>query len=267
MDCYGYVPGQEGRLDDVHAWVRELNRWFLSELQDWNTRPDWDESSPAAYAAGRRGAHLLMDYVVSNSLPSVVVGRHLDSKGMPAHLSPSICRSLNAGGITRLVLGHTPHGNAPTIIKSGTSKGRLTAEGGAVETIMCDTSYSDMSKPDNRGSAVSAVSLLADRTTRVHGVLQDGRRISYHLEPGVGPPAELVGLEEPVKPPPPAADGTTPDQQRYFVKAALASGELLMCHVSGFKASDTTRQRSSSPSPLHLPSSLPSISLLPPASP
>ena len=232
-DCYGYVPGAAGRMSDVHAWVKALNEWYAAELSDWRKRPEWEAATAEAYAAGRRGGHRLMDYVLPNSEPSVVVGRHLDGKGMPAHIPKPILRSLNAGGITRLVVGHTPHGNCPTVIKSGSA-----AQGGAfVETIMADTSYSDMSKPDNRGAAFSSVHLMGDGTTRVKGVLQDGRPISYELAPGVGPPAELVGLEEPAEPaehsphPVPAEA----QQPRYFVKAALASGELLMCHVSGFK--------------------------------
>jgi hypothetical protein len=192
-DCYGYVPGAAGRVEDAHDWVRQLNQWYSDELAEWAKQPEWEEETEEAYLAGKRGGHGLMDYVVPNSLPSVVLGLHLNAKGMPAHLPESIMRPLNKSGLMRMVIGHTPHGNCPTVIKSGSA-----AQGSAhFETIMADTSYSDMSKPDNRGVAVSAVAVRADSTTHVHGILQDGRPIDYRLQRGIGPSHEIVGLEEP----------------------------------------------------------------------
>lgn len=169
----------------VHAQVRE-----------WAAAPEWqlergETCYAAAYEVGRRGGHALMDYCVPNTLPSVVLGRHLTgcapvppstplsftaaaalpmpshpqpltplpcplihSAGMPAALPRSLERRLAACAISRLVIGHTPHGNCPTVIKS---------EGGAgearVDVIMGDTSYSDMRSLDNRGLAASEIRL------------------------------------------------------------------------------------------------------------
>ena len=82
-----------------------------------------------------------------------MLGRQLLKNGMPEPPPPSLVQSLAASGIHRLVVGHTPHGNCPTVIKS-----EAASEGGpSLEILMCDTSCSDMRTPDNRGAAVSEV--------------------------------------------------------------------------------------------------------------
>ena len=52
-----------------------------------------------------------------------MLGRHLDRKGMPTPLAPELEARLCGSGIKRLVLGHTPHGNCPTVIKSTNADG------------------------------------------------------------------------------------------------------------------------------------------------
>jgi len=96
---------------------------------------------------------------------------------------------------------------------------------------MADTSYSDMSSPDNRGAAVSAVSIMSDGSIHVEGCLQDAQRINYTLAPNAGCcPYEVIGRTEPEV----RSDGSKTEEQR-FVKARLDNGELLLCHVNGFK--------------------------------
>jgi hypothetical protein len=74
---------------------------------------------------------------------------------------------LNKGGIRRVVVGHTPHGTCPTIIKAG---GPGMQEPGLV-VVMADTSFSDMKAADNRGSAVSEVQLLDNGEVRAFDAL------------------------------------------------------------------------------------------------
>lgn len=81
--------------------------------------------------------------------PSVITARHLNDKSQPVPLPPTISRQLLEAGYTRLVVGHTPHGNCPTVVP------------GAVQTIMADTSYSNMKAADNRGDAVSVCAAAA----------------------------------------------------------------------------------------------------------
>mmetsp|Transcript_32548 Transcript_32548/g.96178 ORF Transcript_32548/g.96178 Transcript_32548/m.96178 type:complete len:311 (-) Transcript_32548:143-1075(-) len=48
---------------------------------------------------------------------------------------------------------------------------------------MADTSYSDMKSADNRGTAVSEVQLRPDGSARIHGWLNQSRRLDYELGP------------------------------------------------------------------------------------
>ena len=54
--------------------VRALNGCLRSELYDRAANPHWG-ASPNHYTLGLRGGHALMDYVVPNTLPSVVLAR------------------------------------------------------------------------------------------------------------------------------------------------------------------------------------------------
>ena len=70
---------------------------------------------------------------------------------------------------------------------------------------------------------------------RVHGRLQDGKRVDYTLGEGVGEEEELVG--QLLEPPPPPADAPAdaPAPTRKFVKAYLPdTDEYLLCNVNGF---------------------------------
>ena len=162
---------------------------------------------------------------------------------MPLRAPAALMRSLNRCGIRRLVVGHTPHGDCPTIIKSGGPSLRSPC----LEVIMADTSYSDMTAADNRGIAVAEVALRADATIDVHGVLRDGQALEYTLSPGVrpvpmphpcpcptrprpcsmptaqstrvyqvGPASELLGQIEPTSATAEDGDGV---REQYFVKA------------------------------------------------
>ena len=159
------------------------------------------------------------------------MARHLDGDGMPLDAPSSLVHELNDDGIKRLIVGHTPHGTCPTVIKSG---GEM-YNSPQLEVILADTSYSDTSAPDSRGGAVSEVVLYPDSTVRILGVLQDSSTYDYTLGQGVGKPDEIVGLLE--TPwwgvPKREADGKAMPR---FVKAKLSNGKYLMCRVTdGFK--------------------------------
>jgi hypothetical protein len=88
----------------------------------------------------------------------------------------SVATWLRAGGIRRVITGHKPAGDSPAICSSVYT---------GVEVITADTSFSDTSKPDNRGAAI--VSLLVQgesgevNHTEIAGILRDGREYSAHL--------------------------------------------------------------------------------------
>ena len=221
-DVVGLVPGRADRISDVSEWVRELNSWKQAQVEAWKARPTWDPAQgDQMYDAGARGGHALMDYAVSfkGSEPSVIQCRHLKNSGMPAPMPEELCTRLHMGGIYRMVVGHTPHGSCPTVIRNGTAER-------PVLVVMADTSYSDMSRPDNRGDAVSTVVILNDGSVTVDGALQDGTKIGYTLKPDASAcQHELIGQCEP--------DGT---EEQKFVKARLVpSGDYLLAHHAGFK--------------------------------
>ena len=241
LDCLGFVPGREGRLTDVRQWVGELNGWMREQLSEWRAQPHWEGPCPTAYVNGARGGHALMDYVVVGSEPSVVMGRHVANDNMPKPMAPRLVDALNAQGITRLVVGHTPHGNCPTVMKTASTTG-----GAGLEVVMADTSYSDMQAADNRGRAVSDVRLKAGGQMEVGGCLHDGAAIHYELARPIGPPSELIGLfEPPCEPPSGAGRGAaapcaergseTVAEERRFVKARYADSDYLLCSVNGFQ--------------------------------
>jgi len=169
-----------------------------------------------------------------------VLGRHLQKTGMPMGVPDEAMATLNKGGIRRVVVGHTPHGTCPTIIKTG---GPGMEEPGLV-VVMADTSYSDMKAPDNRGRAVSEVLLLDNGQMHVHGRLPDLRELRYSLPDGVGgvEHPEMVGWDLPqmstslasaISPDVPAMLG----DDAFFVKAFLDSDHdqaYMLQHVNGF---------------------------------
>lgn len=234
-DCLGFVPGQNQRIDDVQEWVQALNEWKEKQVDEWENQPKWSvRPEKPSYDAGKRGGNELMNYCVNGSPPSVVVGRHLEPEGMPRPLEPVLCSKLRACGVYRMVLGHTPHGNCPTMIRSGD-------ESCPFLVAMVDTSYSDMRAADNRGTAVSTLDVMKDGTIRVRGRLpqsvEGGERIEYEMSPDpLQMRYELVGTMQPANEP-----DNTPTANRRFVKARFAqSDRYLLCHVDGFKVEYST---------------------------
>jgi len=234
-DCLGFVPGQNQRIDDVQEWVKALNEWKEKQVDEWENQPKWSvRPEKPSYDAGKRGGNELMNYCVNGSPPSVVVGRHLEPEGMPRPLEPALCSKLRACGVYRMVLGHTPHGTCPTMIRSGD-------ESCPFLVAMVDTSYSDMRAADNRGTAVSTLDVMKDGTIRVRGRLpqsvEGGERIEYEMSPDpLQMRYELVGTMQPANEP-----DNTPTANRRFVKARFAqSDRYLLCHVDGFKVEYST---------------------------
>lgn len=123
-----------------------------------------------------------------------------------------------------VVVGHTPHGNAPTVVQSN-----------GVTIIMGDTSFSDM-KPerpafrgDTRGEAVSEI-YLASGACGVRGRTEKGQIIDYKVSP-CGSGDTYVGHMQ----------GGDPPENRYFVKARLPPAPgfpeecYVLCNIQGFR--------------------------------
>ncbi|KAL0591336.1 hypothetical protein ABG067_001367 [Albugo candida] len=169
-----FTPQGLKTFSSIHAWAQALNDWNRAQITDWVVCPFWSEDH------GTRGGNHLMTYALPDYHPiSVVMGRHLNASGMPVQLPYSVAKKLADNGIKRLIVGHTPHGNCPTVIPQ-------TDDTSFQHVIMADTSYSDMKAEDNRGAAASEI-VVVDVTTHhgtivnVHGVLENERCIRYTL--------------------------------------------------------------------------------------
>ncbi|KAH7460235.1 uncharacterized protein KRP23_14603 [Phytophthora ramorum] len=180
LSALGRVPDEPSkRFESVSEWVDKLNTWYRGQVQEWIERPTWSIDHAS------RGGNNLLKYVLPDYAGSVVMGRHLLSSGMPTPLPEEAASLLSESGIRRVIIGHTPHGNCPTVIKqpqqqldtcaADRSSDAVVFEG----VIMCDTSYSDARAPDNRGSAASELTVEPSGHVRVKGILEDGRQIKY----------------------------------------------------------------------------------------
>ncbi|CAI5742895.1 unnamed protein product [Peronospora destructor] len=116
VTSYMVVPWKEAHchFDSVLEWVDTLNAWYRSHVRDWFEHPTWSEDRSS------RGGNELLKYVLPDYSGSVVMGRHLVAMGMPIPLPDAIASQLSENGIRRVIIGHTPHGNCPTVIKQPT---------------------------------------------------------------------------------------------------------------------------------------------------
>jgi Calcineurin-like phosphoesterase len=149
----GVVPGA-ARAATVDGWLAALDEFYQGEL--------------AAFAAGRAPSQLI---AYQAPLPgthlnqtSVVYARPTDDLGNPHLPDVSVIEQLRASGIARLVLGHTPSGDCPSVVRDGD-----------FELVLADNSYS-------RVELGSQVAITDDAiTVRATTELDDGTRetLSY----------------------------------------------------------------------------------------
>jgi hypothetical protein len=125
-DSLGFVPSR-GRVEGVDAWGAELNRWYSEQLQAFTEQRFTPEGTPAwepviAYQAPTPGKRI--------NTASVVYGRMADEHNHPTLPSQELIEALTREGIHRLVVGHTPSGDCPSVVR-----------GEQFELILADNSY------------------------------------------------------------------------------------------------------------------------------
>lgn len=154
---------------------------------------------------------------------------------MPKPYPPELVHYLLSSGVNRVIVGHTPHGNCPTVIPHG--------EG--LTVIMADTSFSQMKSNlaylgDNRGDAVCDIAIGGSQgqTCLVRGTTGDsaarsGDRgtVNYSV-PGSENGDHRIGMVQP-------ASESVAENERFFVKAFLPALEgkdarYLLCKVDGY---------------------------------
>jgi len=211
----GVVPGENWE-GDLQKWVQNLNSWAASQIRDWKQRPLWATPPVASayqYWSQRGGSELIAYGTPGTHFPTVVYCRYLAEQSMPLQYPRTLVDYLKTQGVRYVMVGHTPHGNAPTVIRHD-----------SLTLIMADTSFSDVKanrfyQGDNRGSAVCAIEFNG-RAWSVRGQTDKDQCIDYTVgqeHRGCDP---LVGRF------------TKPDSEGkvFFVKAKLCgegSGYLL----------------------------------------
>ncbi|HEY1100885.1 MAG TPA: metallophosphoesterase [Myxococcota bacterium] len=131
-EALGHVPG-EARHDDVDGWIAALNGFYGAQIALYAAAPRTTQQEPAwlpiiLYQAPVKG--------LGRNPHSVVYGRFgSDAWNNPRLPSADALRWLKARGITRVVVGHTPVGDVPAVLR-----GDALGDDVAVEVVVADNS-------------------------------------------------------------------------------------------------------------------------------
>jgi hypothetical protein len=224
-DSLGAVPGEPtpARPEDVDvdAWVARLNAWYAGQLDAFEAGRPGDDGHPAwapliAYQAPLPGTRV--------NPASVVYGRLADEHNNLRLPGDDVQRALAAAGVRRVILGHTPSGDAPSILRDRgfelVCADNSHARHGVGSKVLVHDDWlaveGAVKLDEDGGAAEHAVRfvLAADdeatpigRRTRgegrlVKGALGDGRLHLYRALPGwkteqLAVPADAVGAVEP----------------------------------------------------------------------
>ena len=208
----GVVPGRE-YSEDVGRWIDGLNAFYDEQIAAFTEQrilggvPGW--STIVAYQAPLPGT--------ARNQASVVYGRLADDHNDPRLPEPAVMDRLQRAGIDRLVLGHTPVGDVPAVLRRGgftqvmadNSHGRL--EWG-VQLTLDDghVGWSGRCRLDD-GVDVDVSAVIDERASPVGGIttagghlvkaLLDGGWLLYRALPGRLVEQRVVADPGPVEPP------------------------------------------------------------------
>ncbi len=219
----GVVPGRALRIPDVDAWLYALNDFYAESMHAFCTgacavdgAPLWQEL--IAYQAPKSGAR--------TNQASVVYARPTDAVGNPMLPPEHVVSALAAAGLRRVVVGHTPSGDCPALLR----------EPSGFELVLADNSYGRV----ERGSRVA----IHDNVVHVRGTTQldsgEEESVEWALDVRTAP---FLGLRD-------AATGR-------LVKARLARGDYLTYRafdgyeVEQVAVSEAELQRASLEAPRH----------------
>jgi hypothetical protein len=206
-DALTQIPGQALptlAAFDVDAWIKRLHLFFREQIDAYDNRlilpdgrPAWEQA--ILYQAPRRG--------MKSNPGSVVYGRLSDELNNPILPSVDVVNALLRNNIARVVIGHTPTGDLPSVV-------RTAAHGGMFEVVCADNSRSRV--------ATSSRVHVRDDVLDWHGtcVLDDRQRIDVHQT------LELADHDSPV------GRRTT---EGYLVKARHEDGLLLFRYLPHYE--------------------------------
>jgi hypothetical protein len=236
-----FIPGVLGgsKCEDFSMWKEELNRFVSTEVEDFNIRapkylrelnkitdlstlpPHWGLVGTYTHdQPGSRLSFLGMAVAADQTPnPSAIYASYMN-QGMPKDITKDFADKLLGAGVKRIVVGHQPHGDAPTILDQY-----------GVQIFMGDTSYAantqwpqaaegetekwaafdieklsdpalgvaelPMLKGDTRGCAVSEIVITfpesdvstapaASSRVFVHGILSDASVYAFEQAPSEG---------------------------------------------------------------------------------
>ncbi len=112
-ESLGTVPGEDRPIADVDAWIGALNAFYRGQVTAFRERRLGPGGEPlwaplVAYQAPVPGTRLHQ--------ASVVYGRPADALGNPVLPSRDVTAALGRAGIGRVVVGHTPSGDSPSVL-------------------------------------------------------------------------------------------------------------------------------------------------------
>jgi hypothetical protein len=191
-----------GHVASVDAWVEALNRFYAEQLA-WFERGELDRSGVPrwqpliAYQAPARGLRLNPE--------SVVYGRRVDSFNNPLLLEAHVTSALREEGVRRLVVGHTPNGDTPSLVREP-----------GFEVVIGDNSHSRL--PTASRLVITDARVDASGETLLDGGIHESVRLARASDDE----GSVLGLR--------TRDG-------FLVKGELESGDLLLFrYVEGYRA-------------------------------
>eukprot|EP00405_Crypthecodinium_cohnii_P059272 CAMPEP_0206622498 /NCGR_PEP_ID=MMETSP0325_2-20121206/62839_1 /ASSEMBLY_ACC=CAM_ASM_000347 /TAXON_ID=2866 /ORGANISM="Crypthecodinium cohnii, Strain Seligo" /LENGTH=964 /DNA_ID=CAMNT_0054145829 /DNA_START=109 /DNA_END=3001 /DNA_ORIENTATION=+ len=187
----GYVPGDPKTYNSVPDWVEAINDWKDQQLRDYEAQPLFSAGEGGKLT---RGAHELILYGTGYYGKRTVIYFNPFVDGNPVQRSASVRTWLEDSRINRLVTGHQPHGQSPTVVRHP-STGLLVV---TADTSRSNANASKVQNPaNNRGEAISVVRIIGD-CLFIQGEKNDGRPhgCCLHVDPNKDiMPDALVGRQ------------------------------------------------------------------------
>lgn len=165
------IEGHDMLESSVQEWVGALNKFKVEAMAEFTKQPFYDDTRAF------RGGEALCAYahMKATSRRTVMVSSFISqASGNLEPVPASVVSYLNRSGITRVVVGHKPLSDSPTVIATP-----------LLEVINGDTSFSDPSAADQRGLAHSEICIVGSEyvnQTQIHGVLKSGLRHAFALK-------------------------------------------------------------------------------------
>lgn len=213
-ESLGFVPGVSRRYDAVDDWAMALNAFFAAQCAAFCERRPAGYAALVAYQAPSPGTRL--------NQASVVYARPTDELGNPVLPAPGVIAALRDAGIDRMVLGHTPSGDCPAVLR----------DSAGFELVLADNSH---------GRIEPGSQLFLDDEPRIVGasVLDNGERVEISTRLEDEGQASPLGLR---------------DAHGRLVKARLQRGEYLVFRsFSGYRIEQSASDPSALPRPLQAP--------------